>query len=512
MNLGVNCNPVGGGGGFGECNCTAPQDSICGQCRTPVGLGQPCKGECSQTPCASGLLCSGGTCVDTLNFSGTGPGAICGVFPNAATNCGTGFYCRSKSCPESIADGYDHCSAYVQQGDACGASDPCEQCEPGTSCVDGFCAASCNGTGSAADCAVMCGGQLPLCLALGTDGSGDPENIGDPLDNGGYCYRTCASGTGAACNGANPCCDFGNACAGGSCCQTDNSYKLGGNQCSSNGDCCAGYLCRQQQNGVISAGGPSACVSCGLTNGTNCTTDSQCCQGSGYHCLQPSGGPGQTTCQTCHHDDTYCGGGSDCCSGQCTMNLCVPKCNEGASCTVPGAKGPCAAGKMDCTTDPQQPTCKSSYMPTSDANCNGKDEDCDGVIDNGYVPTACMTTPTGCQAGFQAPGMTKCEPGNSSADHVVCVATACTPTSSQGCYCLGGDDGTCGWTGTGNGCIPGQDVCTPGYVCRVGQLIGCQPQDNTNGCFPINTCNPCVSTTCWLPSQLKAGLDNATCP
>ena len=28
MNLGVNCNPVGGG--MGECGCTAPQDSICG--------------------------------------------------------------------------------------------------------------------------------------------------------------------------------------------------------------------------------------------------------------------------------------------------------------------------------------------------------------------------------------------------------------------------------------------------------------------------------------------------
>lgn len=515
LNIGSACNPIIATL-ENECGCTGSQQSICGNCVKPVQQGGQCTGECGAHPCAVGLFCDdSGTCISVSILPGFGIGtaAKCNAAQERAANlntCGTGLYCRSQQClfGNGFRDNSDHCSAYAQQGDACGSTDssglPCAECEPGTGCVNGVCAASCVGHGGGpADCANMCGGQIPVCLALGTDSNGDVETTDT---SSGSCYRNCGSGVGAACGAATPCCDVGNACgANGQCCETPDTTVA----CNP-GDCCGqdngspGYVCRPQSAPTGGGAGPNVCVPCEASNGADCTDKSQCCQAKGYRCLPPLEAAGQTTCQTCHETDTYCGGDSDCCSGKCTANKCAPQCNENAPCTVPGAKGPCAAGKMDCTTDPQHPTCKSSYTPTSDNNCNGKDEDCDGVIDNGYVPVACTTTPTGCQTGFEAPGMTKCEPGNSSVDHVVCVSTKtdyCDSCEQSGC-------GTC----FGSSCTPGVTLCQPGYVCRMGQLQGCLPQGDTVGCWPITTCQPCPETYCWLPSQLKSGTANATCP
>jgi len=352
--------------------------------------------------------------VDSANFSGTGPGAICGVFPNTATNCGTGFYCRSKSCPESIADGYDHCSAYAQQGAPCDTKDTCEQCEPGTQCTNGVCAASC---ASSQACKQACNGQFPLCIATGTN-NGSVESKGNSQ---GSCYASCGSGVilfpgghaGGACNAASPCCDLGNACAvppqsgvalpSGTCCETPDSYTLSGIQCTSNGDCCAGYLCRQQ--GSVSAGGPSACVSCDSTNNNKngCTADSQCCQASGYKCLPPTGASGPTTCQTCHNDATYCGKGSDCCSGNCNCHVCVP---AGTS---------AGAGTMVCTTA-QLNTNINGVACTSGCDC------CAGTACGNWIGTGdtCFCLYRGDACGGSGPERAPCCPGAGTCKNGAC--------------------------------------------------------------------------------------------
>jgi len=163
---------------------------------------------------------------------------------------------------------------------------------------------------------------------------------------------------------------------------------------------------------------------------------------------------------------------------------------------------------MDCTTDPEKPTCKSSYTPKPDNNCNGIDDDCDGKIDDGYVPTAAQGTPTGCPTTFKAPGLYYCLPGGSPSDHLV------FESKEDQDYCDKCDDSDkCGFC-YGDQCIPGSDVCAPGYVCKDGPTAGCNTGSAGVTCYSVynvDGCSPC-SHSCWLPGSLKAGLNNATCP
>ena len=74
----------------------------------------------------------------------------------------------------------------------------------------------------------------------------------------------------------------------------------------------------------------------------------------------------------------------------------------GQACTVSGKKGPCAEGKYKCQGG--KLLCPDTYIPTKEV-CDGKDNDCDGVIDNNPVDTQigsnCTNTTLApsCQAG-----------------------------------------------------------------------------------------------------------------
>jgi hypothetical protein len=57
-------------------------------------------------------------------------------------------------------------------------------------------------------------------------------------------------------------------------------------------------------------------------------------------------------------------------------------------CTVPGQKGECAIGEKECVN--QQVVCKQKNFPSAEV-CDGKDNDCDGTVDNGIAPRACST-------------------------------------------------------------------------------------------------------------------------
>jgi hypothetical protein len=287
LNMGSACNPIIAALD-NECGCSAPQQSICGACATPANEGQSCTDECGAHPCAFGLFCTSdhvcsSNALGGLLGLGTGDAAVCNAQQEQQlqlNSCGTGFYCRSQLClfGNAFNDGKDHCSPYALQGEACGAVDqsglPCGQCQPGTQCINGTCAAPCTGPGSGpgpdGDCQTMCGGAFPDCLSLGTDSQGSPETE-DNFD--GFCYASCAA-RGATCTSAKPCCDLGNACGPtGTCCETPDTYPLSGTQCGGSADCCPGYVCAR-------------------------TT-----------------GDAPTTCQGCHGKDSYCAANSDCCSG-----------------------------------------------------------------------------------------------------------------------------------------------------------------------------------------------------
>jgi hypothetical protein len=138
---------------------------------------------------------------------------------------------------------------------------------------------------------------------------------------------------------------------------------------------CAGVKAVCNQHGAWSGcvcnggGGTAACTACGLAGGTG-TCNASCqvtnCSGTRQSC-NPSG-CSQAGTQTCTNNAwgpcVNCGGGAPCtttCGSQNTVS--------------------CAA---TCTPDTSQSGC-----PKPPETCNGKDDDCDGVVDNGITCAAC---------------------------------------------------------------------------------------------------------------------------
>jgi hypothetical protein len=73
-----------------------------------------------------------------------------------------------------------------------------------------------------------------------------------------------------------------------------------------------------------------------------------------------------------------CNGMDDDCDGQIDEGQPA----GGAACTIPGLLGVCAQGQTSCATGPL--VCQQVNQPSPDV-CDGKDNDCDGLVDEGYA-------------------------------------------------------------------------------------------------------------------------------
>ncbi len=264
---------------------------------------------------------------------------------------------RAAACTDADHDGY------YSQGGACGRVD----CNDNNSAAKPGAAEACNGMDD--DCDGAADNGLPFAYYYrdgDADGYGDPDRAGRVL--------ACEQPEGYADNST-----------GFDCNDNDSDVHPGAPDEKCNGvneDC----------DNATDEGYESVATSCGI--GACARTGSTACPAGAVEPVDSCvAGMPDASDVTCNGIDENCDGTAD--EGY------VP---EQTSCGV----GACAsAGFTLCVNGGVQNTC-SARRPSSDANCNGIDEDCDGAADDDYVAEQ-----TSCGAGICAgtTGSTACVAG-----------------------------------------------------------------------------------------------------
>lgn len=268
--------------------------------------------------------------------------------------------------------------------------------------------------------------------------------------------------------------------------QNDTTHCGGCGKTCTGGKVCTAGVC------VCPPGKPNTCGS----RCVNLQNDATNCGICGHQC------PAGLACKSggcCKPKAAACSTNSDCCAGlTCSGGVCKPPCAPGADCTVPGKKGPCASGQLDCSGI--DPACKQITLPQPDTTCDGKDENCNGIADDGYVSHACLATNLpGCQSSFSAPAKSICNAGVESCDAKLGVD-----------FCTGANNAACGVSGA-TPCTQGVTKCAPGYVCKQGATLGCNVSDSSTACWPVDGahCTGCPGQPCYKPSDVTVG---GACP
>jgi hypothetical protein len=249
------------------------------------------------------------------------------------------------------------------------------------------------------------------------------------------------------------------------------------------------------------AGAPQTCEKAVTSQCRPCTTISDC-QVPGDQCVAVGSDPGFFCAQSCDPASVYANctgalGKQDCCPTDNTCELvgssklCVPK---GRSCQCTPARSgfarscfvstPSATciGEQTCDATGSFGSCDTSR--TTVEFCDGRDNDCDGVVDNGYIDTRstgtydtdahCGQCNNDCRAKW-SPTIQHATGGcrTGAARTPACAIVACTAqTVAGGGAC--GVDADCGAGRTCNQtyhqcvrpCVSG--ACTGGEVCRDG--------------------------------------------
>jgi len=293
------------------------------------------------------------------------------VGPGAAINPGADELCDGvdNDCSDATADGADEATL----GSSCDGADA-------DLCEEGFLECS----GAAMTCSDLTGDNVETCNGLDDDCDGEVDE--DFLAGGSVTYTdwdgsplvkddTC--GTGDCASGTVVC------AAGGLTLECSTSVNASAEACDGADNDCDG------ETDEASAGVPltQACYTGApaTRNVGECTDGTQTCSGGDWGACADEVVP---TTEICDGQDNDCDSSTD---------ETFPE--QGQPCTVSGQQGTCAQSTYSTCTAGQL-VCPQTVFPVAET-CNGLDDDCNGVTDNGLIAPPCPNQ-TGVCAGSLA--------------------------------------------------------------------------------------------------------------
>ncbi len=352
-----------------------------------------------ETACATGVASVGDSTCDGVDDDCDGlfdedyvavtscfrPGAC--AAGNVASSCGNGFEtaCATgvPAPDDATCDGVDDdCSGQADEDYA-----PVTACFKGGACAAGNVASSCSGGHETACTTGVAAANDATCDGVDDDCDGQNDEDYAVVTS---CFRpgACAAGNvPSSCSGGHE-----SACATGAAAANDAT-------CNGVDDDCDGQR-DEDYVAITSCFRPGACAAGNVA--------SSCSDGDEVACRTG----------TAAANDATCDGVDDDCSGQSDEDY-VPV----TSCFGVGA---CAAGNVASSCSGGTVTaCKTGTPAANDSSCNNTDDDCDGLKDEDYAPVTACFKPGVCAAGNVASScsggvVTACKTGTAAANDSSC--------------------------------------------------------------------------------------------